>query len=80
MASKLLKAAAKKAKDAAIEAAKAKKAKELKANQKKPINELMSKAPAAQAESAWVQQARHVLLLENVLKHWLVQNVSTKLL
>lgn len=51
MASKLLKAAAKKAKDAAIAAAKAKKAKELKANQKKPINELMSKTPAAQAES-----------------------------
>ena len=51
MASKLLKLAAKKAKEAAIAAAKAKKAKELKANQKKPINELMSKAPAAQAES-----------------------------
>jgi len=51
MASKLLKLAAKKAKDAAITAAKAKKAKELKANQKKPINELMSKTPAAQVES-----------------------------
>ena len=49
MASKLLKAAAKKAKDAAIKAAKAK---ALKENQKKPINELMSKqSPAAQAES-----------------------------
>jgi len=53
MAFKLAKEAAKKAREkaAAIAAAKAKKAKELKANQKKPINELMSKSPVAQAES-----------------------------
>lgn len=39
------------AKRKAMEAAKAKKEKKLKENQKKPINELMSKTPAAQAES-----------------------------
>ena len=71
--SKAAKAAAKKAKERAT----AKAAKALKENQKKPINELMSKTPAAQAEAgmgtaspARIKQAERGGRLEGAKKEY----------